>query len=113
MNIIIHGKEYELASTLRVAYEMQKQNNHKAYSEIFKGLGDMKIEDQIGLLYCAFKVANPDDAKTFTAQMFTEYYLDNYTLKDIMTQLKAVIQGITGESDDDIEKVAPEDSQGN
>lgn len=94
----INGAEYELATSLRVAYKVQGQHNHKPYSEVFSNIGQMKIEDQIGILHCAFQVANPD--VPMTKQAFIDYYLDHMNLKQIMAQLKSVIQEITGFSDD-------------
>ena len=100
----INGADYELATSLRVAYRVQGQHNHKPYSEVFSNIGQMKIEDQIGILYCAFQVANPN--VLMTKQAFIDYYLDHMNLKQIMTQLKSVIQEITGFSDDS-EQPAP------
>lgn len=99
----INGIEYELATTLRVAYKVQGQHNHKPYSKVFSDIGDMCIEDQIGILFCAFQVGNPDNI--MSKQSFVDYYLDNMNLKQIMDQLKAVIQEITGFED------APEQNQ--
>ena len=90
----INGVEYPLATTLRVAYQVQGQHNHKPYSKVFADIGDMKIEDQIGILFCAFQVGNPD--VQMLKQAFINYYLDNMNLKQMMDQLKAVIQEITG-----------------
>lgn len=105
----IKGVEYVLATTLRVAYKVQGQHNHMAYSKVFAEIGDMCIEDQIGILFCAFQVGNPD--VLMSKQTFVDYYLDSMNLKQIMDQLKAVIQKITGfeESGDQ----APQVSQGN
>ena len=91
---IIDGVEYPLATTLRVAYQVQGQHNHKAYSKVFADIGDMTIEDQIGILFCAFQVGNPD--VPMLKQAFINYYLDHMNLNQIMDQLKAVIQEITG-----------------
>lgn len=96
----IDGTEYPLATTLRVAYMVQGENNHKPYSQVFSDLGDMPIESQIGILYCAFKVANPN--VLMTKQRFLDYYLDNMNIKKIMEQLKVLIQAITGVGDDEI-----------
>ena len=94
----IDGIEYPLATTLRVAYQVQGQHNHKAYSKVFADIGDMTIEDQIGILFCAFQVGNPN--VPMLKQSFINYCLDNMNLKQIMDQLKAVIQELTGFSDD-------------
>lgn len=96
MTTIVNGKEYDLATTLRVAYLVQGQHNHKPYSEVFSNIGDMVLEDQIGILYCAFKVANPDEAKFIKREDFFNSYLDTYTLKQVMDQLEAVVKGIMG-----------------
>lgn len=115
----IYGKEYELSTTLRVAYKVQGQHNHKPYTEVFQGLGDMTLEQQINILYASFQCANPDAAKEITAQKFLDYYLDNYNLKVVMDQLQAVVKGIMGTEGDDVASDAPAgeavsgESQGN
>ena len=94
MNIHMNGVDYTLATTLRVAYKVQGQHNHKPYSKVFAEIGEMALEDQIGILFAAFQVANPE--VTMTQQQFLDYYLDHYNLKFMMAQVKAVIQGIMG-----------------
>lgn len=94
--IEINGTSYELARTLRVAYNVQSCNNHKSYMEIFSSIDQMPIEKQIEILYVAFKIANPDTAKTFTSLMFQEYCLDHYNLNQIMEFLSYVISGVLG-----------------
>ena len=73
MYTIINGVEYPLATTLRVAYLVQGQHNHKPYAEVFKDIGDMTIEDQIGIIYCAFKCANADSTVVIPKQSFIDY----------------------------------------
>ena len=97
MYTVINGVEYPLATTLRVAYLVQGQHNHKPYTEVFKDIGDMSIEDQIGIIYCAFKCANTDSTVIMTKQNFIDYYLDNFTLKEVINQLQEIVKGIMGE----------------
>lgn len=107
----INGTEYELSTTLRVAYKVQGQHNHKPYTEVFRNLGDMSLEQQINILYAAFQCANPQVCAKITAQVFLDYYLDNYTLKAVMQQLQAVVKGIMGEMDEaEAENEETEDS---
>ena len=94
---MINGTEYPLATTLRVAYKIQGQHNHKPYTEVFKQMGDMHVEDQIGIMYASFECANPQEAIMIKRKDFENYYLDNYNLKDLMDQLQGVIKGIMGE----------------
>lgn len=75
--ITLNGIEYTLASNLRVAYELQGQHNHKSYTQILSSVDEMPIEQQLDMIYIAFKVKNPDDAKTFTKEMFRKYILDS------------------------------------
>ena len=97
----INGVEYELDTTLRVAYQAQGANNHKPYSEVFQNIGDMMLEKQIEILYLAFKVANPEVSKEFTQMMFLNYYLEHYNLKEVMNQLQGVIKGVLGSDDEE------------
>ena len=97
MYTIINGVEYPLATALRVAYLIQGQHNHKPYAEVFKDIGDMTIEDQIGIIYCAFKCANSDSNITMSKQSFVDYYLDNFTLREVLGQLQEIVKGIMGE----------------
>lgn len=114
LKVIIYGREYNLASTLRVAYKVQGQNGHKPYSEVFEQIGNMTIEKQIQILYAAFEVANPMATNEITQIKFLDWYLDNYNLTQVMDQLKAVISGIMGKDfDEDKGKPDGEQSEGN
>lgn len=95
MTITINGREYSMATTLRVAYLVQGQHNHRAYSEVFQRIGDMTVEDQLGMLYCSFQCANPS---VFSKQEFTDYCLDNMNLKEMLDKLKELVEGIMGTS---------------
>ena len=57
LNITIGTTEYELATTLRVAYLVQGQNNHKSYVELFQEIDKMTLEQQVGIVYAAFVAA--------------------------------------------------------
>lgn len=95
--VVINGIEYTLANTLRVAYKIQGQHNHKPYTEVFRGIGEMTLEDQIGILYAAFECANPVEAHSIKRNDFLNSYLDSYNLKIMMEHINDVIKGIMGE----------------
>lgn len=97
LTVKINGVEYSLANTLRVAYKIQGQHNHKPYTEVFKSIGEMHLEDQIGILYAAFECANPNEASKIKRQDFLDAYLDTYNLKTMMEHIQGVIKGIMGE----------------
>ena len=105
-------KEYPLATTLRVAYRIQGQHNHKPYAEIFKGIGDMTLEDQVGIIYESFLCGSRYDlnVQNIKRTEFLEDFLDNYTLSEMMNMLQEVIKGIVGES---VAETSEENAQGN
>lgn len=105
-------KEYPLATTLRVAYRIQGQHNHKPYAEIFKGIGDMTLEDQVGIIYESFLCGSRYDlnVQNIKRTEFLEDFLDNYTLSEMMNMLQEVIKGIVGES---ATETSEENAQGN
>lgn len=115
--VSIKGKDYPLATNLRVAYLIQGQHNHMPYTKVFEGVGEMSLEDQIGMLYCAFRSANPEDAKKITQQVFLDHYLDNVKLGDMLAQLRDLASGIMGENqltdDDKSASTSEETSSGN
>lgn len=104
--ININGTEYNLAGNLRVAYMLQNQHNHEAYSKILARVGEMTLEEQINVLYVAFKVANPKVAETFTNEMFKQYILDHeeFNAMVLLNKIKAVISGILGKDLSELEK---------
>ena len=109
MYITINGTEYPMATTLRVAYLVQGQHNHKPYSEVFQNIGNMSIEDQIGILYCSFSCANPDKSKTMDRLTFQNALLDSpdMTLSKIMKLITELIKSIMGDDlPKDIEDVS-------
>ena len=112
LTIVYKDREYPLATTLRVAYKVQGQHNHKPYTEVFQSIGEMTLEDQIAILFAAFQCGSRDDLEVqkIRQQEFLDYYLDNYTLQDVMDQLKEVIEGIVGKP---MDEPSQEDSQGN
>ena len=105
-SIKLNGNEYKLACNLRVAYVLQNQHNHEAYSSILSRVGDMPLEQQIDMLYASFQIANPDDAKTFTKEMFRTYILDHdeFNASVIINLIKSIIAGILG-------RALPEDDE--
>ncbi len=108
LSINLFGQEYALSNKLRVAYRVQGQHDHKPYTEVFSGVGDMPIEDQIGIIYESFWCANPEARDKISRQRFLEEYLDKYDVKALMEQLKEIIQGIMGVKDDDLAVAASE-----
>ena len=108
LSINLFGQEYALSNKLRVAYRVQGQHDHKPYTEVFSGVGDMPIEDQIGIIYESFWCANPEARDKISRQQFLEEYLDKYDVKALMEQLREIIQGIMGVKDDDLSVAASE-----
>lgn len=90
--ITLRGQEYDLSTSLRVAYKIQGQHNHKSYSKVFEEVGDMKLEDQVNIIYAAFQVSNP--GSDMDKKAFLEAVLDEYGLATIMELISEIIEGI-------------------
>ena len=113
LTITIRGNEYELATTLRVAYNIQGQHNHRSYIEIFEDIDKMTLEQQIGIVYASFQAANPDSSKLIKQSDFLNEFLDNYNLTELMKYVKDIIAGIMGKDLEDINPGAkPIESEG-
>lgn len=108
LTIDINDKTYDLATTLRVAYIIQGQNNHRSYIELFSEIDSMTLEQQIGIVYAAFKAANPDDATFIKPNTFLDYFLDAYNLGELMDYVTKIIEGIMGKKLKDVQE---EDSE--
>ena len=113
LSITIRGSEYELATTLRVAYNIQGQHNHRSYIEIFEDIDKMTLEQQIGIVYASFQAANPASSKLIKQSDFLNEFLDNYNLTELMKYVKDIIAGIMGKDLEDINPGAkPIESEG-
>lgn len=106
--IVLQGKTYPLATNLRVAYNVQRQHNHKSYMDIFQSIDEMTLEEQIGILYEAAKVGAQPSDKFFTREEFTDLYLDseNANVTSMMQTLKDIFEGILGRKLEPVEAVA-------
>lgn len=100
LSININDREYQLATTLRVAFKVQGMHGHKPYIEVFQEMSNMPVEQQIGIIWAAFEVQNPDEAKTITQIGFQNYVLDHFILKDLMEILQSISAAMMGEDKD-------------
>lgn len=102
---------YELSKRLRVAYKIQGAHAHKSYQQVFEGIGDMGLEKQIEIIFYSFQDANP--TSDINKQQFTELFLDNYGLAQLMTLLGEIVEGITynGMSEDEVEELKKKQAQ--
>lgn len=98
--ICINDVEYPLATTLRVAFKIQGMNGHKPYTQVFQEMAEMPVEKQIDIIYAAFICANPEQTVKYDKDAFRDYCLDNMNLKDMMSILQSIIQGIMGEPEE-------------
>lgn len=94
-------RDYDLSTSLRVAYVVQGQHNHKPYTEVFSKIGEMTIEQQIDIIYASFKCENPEAAKDISSANFRDWALDNLKIKEVMTIIKFIVTGIAGNDNDD------------
>lgn len=97
INLVLNGKEYTLATNLRVAYNVQGQHNHKSYMEVFQNIDNMTLEEQVGILYEAAKIGT-DKSIMPNKQDFLAEYLDapEANISALLKTLKQIFEGILG-----------------
>ena len=92
MILTMNGQDYEVKTTLRVAYQMQAEFGHKPYMQILQDVDKLKLEQQIKLLYIGFNLANPN---VMTFQQFLDYWLDNGAFLGITKKMAELVEAIT------------------
>lgn len=109
----LQGEEFELCCKLRVAFLIQKANNHKPYAEVFAGISTMTLEKQIETIYIAFKEQNPEKALELSGSKFQEVLLDESNLSYVLEALTGIIEGIMyhGMTEEEIETKKAKDQE--
>ena len=79
-------QEYEVKTTLGTIREIERLFD-KAFFEVISGVTEMKIDEQIKLLFAGVKKANPD----MTEKKFTDLCDDNVGMGDLMDYLEKFI----------------------
>lgn len=101
VHVEIAGKDYELADTLRVIYDIKDITGAKNLREALQSLTALDVDDQIKLLYAAYK-ANKNNP-TMSANDFKDLILDNcgvFAITDMFNDLAngLMYSGLTPEA---------------
>ena len=94
VTIRVKDQEVKLASTLRVAFNVQSKFGHKPYMEIFAGINDLGVDKQITILYEAYKVANRDEETKLSEVEFLNEILDNIGAVELTLLLTELVNSI-------------------
>lgn len=94
VTIRVKDQEVKLASTLRVAFNVQSKFGHKPYMEIFAGINDLGVDKQITILYEAYKVANRDEETKLSEVEFLNEILDNMGAVELTLLLTELVNSI-------------------
>ena len=94
VTIKVKDQEVKLASTLRVAFNVQSKFGHKPYMEIFAGINDLGVDKQITILYEAYKVANRDEETKLSEVEFLNEILDNIGAVELTLLLSELVNSI-------------------
>lgn len=92
--VLFRGENKPLATNLRVAYAVQGQHNHKSYMDVFTGIDEMSLPQQVGIIFLAFTFANKDIE--VTEEEFFNEFLDTNDVSSLMETLTQIIEGIMG-----------------
>jgi hypothetical protein len=92
LEITLKDKKYDIDDTLEVAYEMQTDFD-KPYTEVFAGMKRSYLQDQIKVIYTAFRILNPG---VFTYEQFFKLVLKEWNLNVILDKVNTIMANITG-----------------
>lgn len=101
--IIVDGKSYELADTMRVLYELRDITKAKNIREAMSSLTSLDVDGQIKLLYIAYKIKAKDAA--MSEEDFTNMLLDNCGVFVIVDAASNLIEALmySGMSPEEVE----------
>ena len=113
VEMTLNGQILYLEANLRVAYQLQNQENHKPYQEILQSVDTMPLEKQVGILYQAYKVGLHSNSEPMKFEVFFDSFLEEYKVVHLMEFIKKIISGILGkEIKDKSEEETEEVSEG-
>lgn len=102
--LTLDGTPFILATTLRVAFEIQRQFGNRAYMDVFKEIGSRPIEHQIKFIYTSYVQGLKGTGQTaMPLAIFQDCLLDNFSIMQIVDCIQAIIEGITKGDMDDME----------
>lgn len=94
LKMTVKGIEVNLATTLRVAYNIQSKFGHKPYTQIFAGMHDLDINDQVKMLFEAYMVGNPKNEANLTELDFRNEILDGVGGVELTFLLTELVNGV-------------------
>ena len=92
VHVEIAGKNYELADTLRVVYAIKDITGAKNLREALQSLTALDVDDQIKLLYAAYKANKNNPA--MSQEEFKDLILDNCGVFAIMDMVNDLANGL-------------------
>lgn len=92
VHVEIAGKNYELADTLRVVYAIKDITGAKNLREALQSLTALDVDDQIKLLYAAYKANKNNPA--MTQEEFKDLILDNCGVFAIVDMVNDLANGL-------------------
>lgn len=92
VHVEIAGKSYELADTLRVVYSIKDITGAKNLREALQSLTALDVDDQIKLLYAAYKANKNNPA--MSQEEFKDLILDNCGVFAIMDMVNDLANGL-------------------
>ena len=92
VHVEIAGKNYELADTLRVVYSIKDITGAKNLREALQSLTALDVDDQIKLLYAAYKANKNNPA--MSQEEFKDLILDNCGVFAIMDMVNDLANGL-------------------
>lgn len=109
VQIKINNQDYQLATSLRVIYELKNMLGCKTLQDALKQVQTLDLDNQIKLLYVAYKYGK-NVGEQLTESQFTDLVLDYLGIRKISSLLTDIIDGFmyAGLTDKELEEAKKE-----
>ena len=112
IQIHLNGKDVNLATSLRVIYELKNMLGCKTLQAALKQIQELDLDNQIKLLYTAYKCGKNEEP-TMTSEKFTDVVLDEMGMIKISKVIADIVDGFmyAGLSEEEKEAEKAKNSQ--
>lgn len=94
MVLHLNGRDYELATSLRVVYALRDITHAQSLQEAINSIQTLDLEGKLELLYAAYKAGGGKQDESTTKQMFIDAIVDNFGVFAIANAINELTEGL-------------------
>lgn len=94
LTLTLNGRDYELATSLRVVYALKDISHAASLQEAINSITRLDLDGQIALLYAAYKAGGGKNDNSVSQTNFADEVLDNLGIFAITDKINALADGL-------------------